>query len=74
VIAGSSGGAPDAVIEGVTGVVVNGLDVKAISQSVIELLGNRDACQKMGLAGRQWIEENWRWELWAKEFSGLLLH
>ncbi|CAB4719339.1 unannotated protein [freshwater metagenome] len=74
VIAGSSGGAPDAVIEGVTGVVVNGLDVKAISQSVIELLGNRDACQKMGLAGRQWIEENWRWELWAKEFSRLLLH
>lgn len=74
VIAGSSGGAPDAVIEGVTGVVVNGLDVKAISQSVIELLGNREACQKMGLAGRQWIEENWRWELWAKEFSRLLLH
>ena len=72
VIAGSSGGAPDAVIEGVTGVVVNGLDVQAISQSVIELLGGGDASQKMGLAGRQWIEENWRWELWAKEFSRLL--
>jgi len=72
VIAGSSGGAPDAVIEGVTGVVVNGLDVPAISQSVTELLGNRDASQKMGLAGRKWIEENWRWELWAQKFSQLL--
>ncbi|CAB4820827.1 unannotated protein [freshwater metagenome] len=72
VIAGASGGAPDAVLEGVTGVVVNGLDVEAIATSSIELLRDADTRKRMGAAGRQWIQDQWRWELWAKEFSALL--
>jgi hypothetical protein len=26
----------------------------------------------MGLAGRQWIVNNWRWETWSKEFEAIL--
>ncbi len=72
VIAGASGGAPDAVIEGVTGVVVDGLDTAAIAAAAIELLNNPTRSKEMGIAGREWIEKHWRWELWAKEFSKLL--
>jgi len=72
VIAGASGGAPDAVLEGITGVVVNGLDVAAIANCSIKLLLDSHASKQMGAAGRQWIEGQWRWDLWAKEFSDLL--
>jgi phosphatidylinositol alpha-1,6-mannosyltransferase len=26
----------------------------------------------MGSAGREWIIDKWRWEIWAKEFRDLL--
>jgi phosphatidylinositol alpha-1,6-mannosyltransferase len=72
VIAGASGGAPDAVINGVTGVVVDGLDCAAIAVAAIEMLNNPAESKKMGLAGRRWIEEKWRWQIWAEEFAKLL--
>ena len=72
VLAGNSGGAPDAVKQRETGLVVNGTDEKQIASAAIELLNNSDSSKKMGLAGRQWIVNNWRWETWSKEFEALL--
>lgn len=72
VIAGSSGGAPDAVLDGVTGFVVNGTDNKQIAQTAIELLNNPEKARAMGAAGRQWIIDNWRWEIWSARFNELL--
>lgn len=72
VIAGSSGGAPDAVLDGVTGVVVDGLDNAAIAAAIINLLEDRARAVTMGRAGREWIVEKWRWEIWADEFKKLL--
>ena len=72
VLAGNSGGAPDAVKQSETGLVVNGADEKQIASAAIELLNNSDSSKKMGLAGRQWIVNNWRWETWSKEFEALL--
>ena len=74
VIAGASGGAPDAVIDGVTGVVVDGRDSAAIAVAVINLLENPERARKMGTAGRAWIVEKWRWQSWADEFIKLLVH
>ena len=72
VLAGNSGGAPDAVKHNETGLVVSGTDEKQIASAAVDLLINTDASQKMGLAGRQWIVDNWRWEIWSKEFEALL--
>lgn len=72
VIAGDSGGAPDAVVQGKSGVVVNGVDNSAIAQAAINLLINSDQRVAMGSFGRNWIIENWRWEIWSKEFELLL--
>ena len=72
VIAGSSGGAPDAVVEGVTGVVVNGLDSAAIAVAAIEMLKNPEKSAAMGRSGREWIVKNWSWPFWADEFQSLL--
>ena len=72
VIAGKSGGAPDAVIDGVTGVVVDGENNEQIAQAVIELLADPAKRRQMGSMGRQWIIDNWRWEIWSQKFEELL--
>jgi len=72
VIAGSSGGAPDAVLEGETGVVVDGIDSAAIAVAAIEMLKNPEKSVVMGAAGREWIIDKWRWQIWADEFEALL--
>lgn len=73
VLAGSSGGAPDAVVQNITGLVVDGTNHEQIATAAIDLLNNSAASQLMGAAGRQWIVENWRWEIWSKEFEDLLV-
>ena len=72
VIAGESGGAPDAVIEGVTGFVVDGTSTEQIANRAIQLLRDEKLRRDMGSAGRAWIEKQWRWQIWASKFSELL--
>jgi phosphatidylinositol alpha-1,6-mannosyltransferase len=72
VLAGSSGGAPDAVVQNETGLVVNGTDTQQIASAAIELLTNVEASKRMGIVGRQWIIDKWRWEIWSKDFEELL--
>jgi len=72
VIAGASGGAPDAVIDGTTGVVVDGLDSAAIAVAAINLLNNPAQAILMGQAGRRWIVEKWHWQIWADAFKNLI--
>ena len=62
VIAGDSGGAPDAVREGVTGFVVNGQDRQALIERIVTLLENPDLAKRMGAAGREFVEQKWRWD------------
>ena len=72
VIAGKSGGAPDAVIDGTTGLVVDGTNNDEIAKAAIALLSDPSKAQQMGAAGRQWIIDEWRWEIWAQKFESLL--
>jgi phosphatidylinositol alpha-1,6-mannosyltransferase len=72
VVAGDSGGAPDAVIEGETGYVVGGRDVPAIARRVADLLGDPDRAKAMGAAGRAWVEREWRWEQQADRMQSLI--
>jgi phosphatidylinositol alpha-1,6-mannosyltransferase len=52
--------------------VVDGTDNQQIASAAIELLTNVESSQKMGMAGRQWIVDKWRWEIWSKDFEDLL--
>ncbi len=72
VIGGSSGGAPDAVLDGETGFVVDGNDLSAISTQIIKVLKDSELGRKMGQRGRDWAIESWRWEIWSKEFNKAL--
>jgi phosphatidylinositol alpha-1,6-mannosyltransferase len=74
VVGGDSGGAPDAVIEGETGYVVGGRDVDALADRVAELLSDPVKAKAMGVAGRAWVEREWRWEAQAARMARILSH
>ncbi|MBP1784742.1 phosphatidylinositol alpha-1,6-mannosyltransferase [Micromonospora sp. HB375] len=72
VVAGDSGGAPDAVRDGETGYVVGGRDVAQLADRVATLLADRDLARQFGAAGRAWVEREWRWETQAQRMAALL--
>ncbi|WP_093767965.1 glycosyltransferase family 4 protein [Streptomyces sp. F-7] len=72
VVAGDSGGAPDAVLDGETGWVVRGDAPAETAERVIALLSDEELRRSMGRRGREWVEEKWRWDLLADELKTLL--
>ncbi|MCQ4364039.1 GDP-mannose-dependent alpha-(1-6)-phosphatidylinositol monomannoside mannosyltransferase [Mycobacterium gordonae] len=72
VVAGDSGGAPEAVQHNKTGLVVDGNSVDEIGEAVTELLIDRDRAAAMGAAGRDWVRSEWRWDLLAARLEKLL--
>jgi phosphatidylinositol alpha-1,6-mannosyltransferase len=72
VIAGSSGGAPETVVRGETGLVVDGRDRAAIADAVAGLLADAQASRAMGAAGRARAEAVFSWEALASRLDGLL--
>jgi phosphatidylinositol alpha-1,6-mannosyltransferase len=73
VLGGTSGGAPDAVIHGETGLVVDGTSAHDVAEAATALLLDEALSLKYGLQGRQWVNQEWLWENWATRFSALLI-
>ncbi|MFF4172702.1 glycosyltransferase family 4 protein [Streptomyces sp. NPDC001744] len=72
VVAGDSGGAPDAVLDGETGWVVRGGSPEDTADRVTTLLLDPGLRARMGERGRAWVEERWRWDLLAERLRELL--
>ncbi|MFF9480240.1 glycosyltransferase family 4 protein [Streptomyces sp. NPDC014733] len=72
VVAGDSGGAPDAVLDGETGWVVPGGSPQATAERIVTLLQDPELRRRMGERGRAWVEEKWRWDLLAEKLKELL--
>lgn len=72
VIAGNSGGAPDAVLNGQTGYVVDGRSEEELAERTIELMTDRARAAAMGEKGRAWVLAEWRWELIAERLHAVL--
>ncbi|MFF1902101.1 glycosyltransferase family 4 protein [Kitasatospora sp. NPDC058218] len=72
VVAGDSGGAPDAVLEGETGYVVPGGSPAAAAERIVRLLNDEELRRRLGEAGRRWVDRSWRWDLLAGRLTSLL--
>ncbi|NGP07686.1 glycosyltransferase family 4 protein [Rhodococcus sp. 14C212] len=72
VVAGRSGGAPETVREGETGIVVDGTSVAAVAGAVADILTDRDRAAAMGAAGRAWVGTEWRWDVLGAKLRRLL--
>jgi phosphatidylinositol alpha-1,6-mannosyltransferase len=72
VITGRHGGAPEVVIPGESGVVVDGTDVAAVARAVDELFADPDRARQLGAAGRTWMSSAWTWEHLGARLATLL--
>jgi phosphatidylinositol alpha-1,6-mannosyltransferase len=72
VVAGNSGGAPDALLPGETGELVRGADVDAVGRAVAGLLEDRERAKRLGARGREWVSEQWHWDAIAVRLRELL--
>jgi phosphatidylinositol alpha-1,6-mannosyltransferase len=62
VVAGRSGGLPDAVEDGVTGILVDPNDLADCAEAIVALLKDPERARRMGEAGRKRVLERFRWE------------
>jgi phosphatidyl-myo-inositol dimannoside synthase len=61
VIAGRSGGEVDAVVDGQTGVLVNGDSTEQVAETIASLLADPRRLQALGAAGRERVETTHNW-------------
>ena len=61
VVAGRSGGEVDAVVDGRTGLIVDGQSVDTVADAIRALLADPDRLQTLGAAGRRRVETSHNW-------------
>ncbi|MBJ7349216.1 glycosyltransferase family 4 protein [Rhodococcus fascians] len=72
VVAGMSGGAPEAVQHNKTGLVVDGTSVSSIADAIVTILSDRTLATQMGNAGRAWVDAEWRWDVLTEKLRSLI--
>ncbi len=72
VIGGAHGGAPEVIQDGVTGYVVQHGDPMQLATSIDALLSNPENARRMGEAGRQRVENEYRFNVFSKAFKRIL--
>lgn len=72
VVVGDSGGAREALVDGATGLLVDGADVGAVAEAVASLLEDPVRARAMGAAGRARVERHFTWPRAAAQLVGWL--
>lgn len=72
VLVGDSGGAPETVVDGVTGFVVPPREVGAVADRLAELLSDPARAREMGDRGRRCVVDGWTWRKAEERLHDLL--
>ena len=72
VIGGRSGGVPEAIIDGKTGILVNPTDAFDIAQATIKLLTDSAYAERLGIQGLQRVAENFDWAAQTEKIKAIL--
>ncbi|GGQ40168.1 phosphatidylinositol alpha-1,6-mannosyltransferase [Actinomadura coerulea] len=72
VVVGRSGGSPESLVDGLTGVLVDATGPDEIALALHGLLGSPARAAAMGAAGRRWTCERWSWDAAAARLAALL--
>jgi len=72
VIAGAGGGAPEAVEDAVTGLVVDGADGRAVAAAITRLVRDPAARARMGSAGRQRVLDQFTFDRFRAEAAAVV--
>lgn len=71
-IGGRSGGVSDAVVDGVTGLLVDPLDAAEVARSIDVLLANRDLARRLGDAARHRAVSQFSWSRFGATVASIL--
>ena len=71
-IGGRAGGVGDAVVDGVTGLLVDPLDVDEVARSIGALLANRDLARQLGDAARHRAVSQFSWSRFGAAVASIL--
>jgi phosphatidylinositol alpha-1,6-mannosyltransferase len=72
VVGGRSGGIPDAIIDGVTGLLVNPHDPEDIANALARLLTDGDLAVRIGRQGRLRVASDFNWARLGRRVRGIL--
>jgi phosphatidyl-myo-inositol dimannoside synthase len=72
VIGGAHGGAPEVIKDGLTGYLVQHGDTGQLATSIDALLSNPGLAQRMGARGRERVEKEFRFAVFANAFGKIL--
>jgi phosphatidyl-myo-inositol dimannoside synthase len=73
VVVGDSGGARESLVDGETGILVDGRDVEQVARAVADLLADPERARAMGKAGRARVERDHTWPAIAERLAGWLV-
>ena len=73
IVVGNSGGAPEAVRDGETGILVDPTSPEAVADALIVLLKDPARAAAMGAAGARWMLDEWTWDAQSARVRDLLL-
>ncbi|UCD85134.1 MAG: glycosyltransferase family 4 protein [Deltaproteobacteria bacterium] len=72
VVGGRSGGIPEAVIDGETGLLVDSDNIEEISQAILRILKDEHFARELGEKGRQRAEAEFSWDKITKRVHSVL--
>lgn len=72
VVVGRSGGSGDALVDGVTGHLVDARRPAELSSALLDLLLHPERARAMGEAGRAWVASRYTWERTTRGLAALL--
>ncbi len=73
VVGGKAGGVPDAIVENVTGLLVNPQNEIEIAETIVKLLLNSQLAKKLGEQGRKRVLQDLTWEKVGEKVEKTLL-
>jgi len=71
VVAGDSGGIPDAVRDGETGFLVPPEDPAAFAEAISRVLADAPLAQRMGDSGRRAVETHFNWDRAVRDLRAI---
>jgi phosphatidylinositol alpha-1,6-mannosyltransferase len=73
IVAGRSGGTADAVVDGVTGLLVDPKDPEDVARAIGQLLSSQDLARQMGQRGRSRVVGEYSWSQFAARLRSILV-